>query len=407
MAKRLFFRCWRPRKGGGFRAVFRAEVFRFSRAGMRVLLRAMNIEELANPSVLTQPVYEPGKPIEDVARELGLDPEGIVKLASNENPFGASPLAVKAAKKALKGVALYPDGGCVRLRAKLGAFHGVEPRQVVVGAGSNELLELLGHVFLRPGDEALMSECSFAVYKLVALLFGARPVEVPMVNFTHDLAAMAAAVTERTRLVFVCTPNNPTGTFNTEEEVLAFARGLPGHVVLVLDEAYGEFLEKRPDFLQLVREGRNVICLKTFSKIHGLAGLRVGYGIAGAGLAGLLNRVRQPFNVNAVAQAAAAAALDDRKFVEKCARKNRRGLAQLRRGFRKLKVESVPSAGNFILAKVGDGARVFAELQGRGVIVRPMGGYKLPEWVRVTVGTPSQNKRLLRELEAVLSGMAG
>ncbi|MDR1789984.1 MAG: histidinol-phosphate transaminase [Opitutaceae bacterium] len=367
----------------------------------------MNIEELANPSVLTQPVYEPGKPIEDVARELGLDPEGIVKLASNENPFGASPLAVKAAKKALKGVALYPDGGCVRLRAKLGAFHGVEPRQVVVGAGSNELLELLGHVFLRPGDEALMSECSFAVYKLVALLFGARPVEVPMVNFTHDLAAMAAAVTERTRLVFVCTPNNPTGTFNTEEEVLAFARGLPGHVVLVLDEAYGEFLEKRPDFLQLVREGRNVICLKTFSKIHGLAGLRVGYGIAGAGLAGLLNRVRQPFNVNAVAQAAAAAALDDRKFVEKCARKNRRGLAQLRRGFRKLKVESVPSAGNFILAKVGDGARVFAELQGRGVIVRPMGGYKLPEWVRVTVGTPSQNKRLLRELEAVLSGMAG
>lgn len=367
--------------------------------------RIMSIESLANPSVLTQPVYEPGKPIEDVARELGLDPRGIIKLASNENPFGASPLAMKAAKRAINDVELYPDGGCVRLREKLGAALGLDPRQLVAGAGSNEILELLGHVFLRPGDEVLMSECSFAVYKLVALLFGAKPVEVPMApGFRHDLGAMRAAVTEKTKLVFVCTPNNPTGTFSGEAEVLEFARSLPEHVVLAIDEAYMEFLEKRPDFSVLVREGRKVICLRTFSKIYGLAGLRVGYGIAGVEMADLLNRVRQPFNVNAVAQAAAIAALDDGEFVQKCAEKNREGLAQLGKGFRRQKLECVPSVANFILVKVGDGARVFAELQKRGVIVRPMGGYKLPEWVRVTVGTAAQNRRFLRELKAVLKG---
>ena len=362
----------------------------------------MNIEALANPSVLTQPVYEPGKPIEDVARELGLDPKGIIKLASNENPFGASPLAMKAAKRAINDVELYPDGGCVRLREKLGAALGMDARQVVVGAGSNEILELLGHVFLRPGDEVLMSECSFAVYKLVSLLFGAKPVEVPMVNFKHDLPAMRAAVTEKTKLVFVCTPNNPTGTFNTEAEVLEFARSLPEHVVLVIDEAYVEFLEKQPDFSVLIREGRKVICLRTFSKIYGLAGLRIGYSLSGLELAGLLNRVRQPFNVNAIAQAAAIAAMDDREFLQKCGEANRAGLAQLEKGFRRRKLECVPSVGNFILVRVGDGARVFAELQKRGVIVRPMGGYKLPEWVRVTVGTAAQNRKFLRELRAVL-----
>lgn len=358
----------------------------------------MKLTDLVNPSVLTQPVYEPGRPIGEVARELGLDPAGIIKLASNENPFGPSPKALAAATEALKHGELYPDGGCFVLRNKLAARLGLEPAQLVIGNGSNELLELLGHVFLRPGDEVVMGTPAFIVYKLVALLFGARPVEVPLVNHRHDLSALAAAVTPRTKLVFVPSPNNPTGTANTEAELVAFVRGLPGHVVFVFDEAYAEFLDKAPDLRPLIAEGRKVICLRTFSKIYGLAALRVGYGYASAELAGLLNRVRQPFNVNAIGQAAAAAALDDAEFVTGCVRANREGLAALEAGLRAQGREFVPSVGNFILVKVGAGAAVTAELQRRGVIVRPVGGYGLPEWIRVTVGAPAQNERFLREL---------
>ena len=363
----------------------------------------MKLESLVNPSVLTQPVYEPGKPIEDVARELGLDPSTIIKLASNENPFGPSPQAKAAAVRALDQGELYPDGGCVALRAKLAAAYGLDAGQFVIGNGSNELIELLGHVFLRPGDEVVMGNPSFAVYKLVTLLFGAKPVEVPLVNHTHDLAALAAAVTPRTKLVFVPSPNNPMGTANTEAELLAFARALPEHVVFAYDEAYAEYLDSPPDLRALIREGRKVVCLRTFSKIYGLASLRVGYGYASPDLAALLNRVRQPFNVNAIGQAAAIAALDDREFVTKCARENRAGLAQLAAGFTAQGLEIVPSVANFVLVKVGDGARVFTELQKRGVIVRPMRPYGMPEWLRVTVGTPAQNERLLTTLTQVLS----
>ncbi len=363
----------------------------------------MKLESLVNPSVLTQPVYEPGKPIEDVARELGLDPSTIIKLASNENPFGPSPQAKAAAVRALDQGELYPDGGCVALRAKLAAAYGLDAGQFVIGNGSNELIELLGHVFLRPGDEVVMGNPSFAVYKLVTLLFGAKPVEVPLVNHTHDLAALAAAVTPRTKLVFVPSPNNPMGTANTEAELLAFARALPEHVVFAYDEAYAEYLDSPPDLRALIREGRKVVCLRTFSKIYGLASLRVGYGYASPDLAALLNRVRQPFNVNAIGQAAAIAALDDREFVTKCARENRAGLAQLAAGFTAQGLEIVPSVANFVLVKVGDGARVFTELQKRGVIVRPMRPYGMPEWLRVTVGTPAQNQRLLTTLTQVLS----
>lgn len=358
----------------------------------------MKLTDLVNPSVLTQPVYEPGRPIEDVARELGLDPAGIIKLASNENPFGPSPKAVAAAAAALRHAELYPDGGCFELRRKLAARHALAANQLVIGNGSNEILELLGHVFLRPGDEVVMGTPAFIVYKLVTLLFGAKAVEVPLVNHRHDLAALAAAVTERTKLVFVPSPNNPTGTANTEAELLAFARGLPEHVVCVFDEAYAEYLETPPDLRPLIAEGRKVICLRTFSKIFGLAALRVGYGYAGAELAGLLNRVRQPFNVNAIGQAAAIAALDDVEFAERCARDNRAGRAWLESGLRGLGREFVPSEGNFILVKVGDGAAVTAALQRGGVIVRPVGGYGLPEWIRITVGTPAQNERLLAAL---------
>ena len=362
----------------------------------------MKIESLAKPSVLAQPVYEPGKPIEDVARELGLDPAGIIKLASNENPFGPSPRAVAAATRALAQGELYPDGGCFALRQKLAQVHGLGADQFVVGNGSNEIIELLGHAFLGAGDEVVMGQPAFIVYKLVTLLFGAKAVEVPLVNHRHDLAAMMRAITPRTRLAFVASPNNPTGTANSAEELLAFARGLPEHVVGVFDEAYAEFQESPADLRPLIREGRNLIGLRTFSKIHGLASLRVGYGYAGAGLAAVLNRVRQPFNVNAIGQAAAQAALEDREFTEKCARENRVNRAQLETGLRALQLEVVPSEANFVLVRVGAGARLFDALQRRGVIVRPMASYGMPEWLRITVGTKTQNERVLAELKALI-----
>jgi len=363
----------------------------------------MKLESLVNPSVLRQPVYEPGKPIEYVARELGIDPAGIIKLASNENAFGPSPLALAAAQRALEQGELYPDGGCFALRQKLAAVHGLGADQFIVGNGSNEVIELLGHVFLRPGDEVVMGAPAFVVYKIATLLFGAKAVEIPLADFRHDLAAMARAVTPRTRMIYVASPNNPTGTANTEADLLAFARGLPEHVIVVFDEAYTEYQESPPDLRPLIREGRPIVCLRTFSKIYGLAALRVGYGYAGKEMADLLNRVRQPFNVNAIGQAAALAALDDREFVAKCVRNNRAGMARLETGLGALGLEFVPSAANFILVKVGDGPRWFQALQRCGVIVRPLQPYGLPEWLRITIGTPGQNERVLREL-AALSG---
>ncbi len=362
----------------------------------------MKFESLVNPVVLTQPVYEPGKPIADVARELGLDPAGIIKLASNDYPFGPSPRALAAAQQALTQGELYPDGGCFALRQKLAEIKGLGADQFIVGNGSNEIIELLGHALLRPGDEVVMAAPAFVVYKLVTLVFGAKAIEVPLVNYRHDLGHIAAAITPRTRLVYVCSPNNPTGTANAEADMLAFARALPDHVVAVFDEAYAEYVEPAPDLRPLIREGRKVVCLRTFSKIYGLASLRVGYGYAGADIIALLNRVRQPFNVNAIGQAAALAALDDREFTEKCIRENRAGLQQLEAGFRALAREFVPSVANFIMVKVGDGARVFDALQRRGVIVRPMKSYGMPEWLRITVGSRAQNERLLAELKSVL-----
>ena len=358
----------------------------------------MTYEQLVKPAVSTQPVYEPGRPIEEVARELGLDPDGIIKLASNENPFGPSPKAVRAARRALTDGQLYPDGGCFLLRQTLAARHDLGPDQLVVGNGSNEIIELLGHAFLGPGDEAVMGAPAFIVYKLVTLLFGAKAIEVPLASHRHDLAAMARAVTPRTRLVFLPSPNNPTGTANPEREILDFGRNLPDHVVFVFDEAYADFLASPPDLRSLIREGRKVICLRTFSKIFGLASLRVGYGYAAPELTALLDRVRQPFNVNAIAQAAAVAALADHGFTRKCVRENRAGLVQLEAGFGALGLEFVPSVANFVLVRVRDGPRLFGALQRRGVIVRPMGIYGMPEWLRITVGTREQNERLLAEL---------
>lgn len=366
----------------------------------------MNFQALVKPAVLTQPVYEPGKPIETVARELGLDPAGIVKLASNENPFGPSPRAVAAAKQALEHGELYPDGGCFALRERLAQARGLAPDQFVIGNGSNEIIELLGHALIGPGDEVVMGAPAFVVYKLVTLLFGGKAVEVPLVNHRHDLPAMRAAITPRTKLVFVCSPNNPTGTANTAEELLAFARSVPEHVVVVIDEAYAEYVENAPDLRPLLSEGRTVVCLRTFSKIYGLASLRIGYGYAAAGTAALLNRVRQPFNVNAIAQAAAVAALDDDDFANRCARDNRAGLAQLAAGFTALGWEFIPSEANFIAVRVGYAGEIFNALQRRGLIVRTLQPYGMPEWLRVTVGTAEQNERLLVELAGLRGQLA-
>jgi len=357
---------------------------------------------LARPELATQPVYEPGKPIEDVARELGLAVADITKLASNENPFGPSPLGIAAAQRALVHGELYPDGDCVALRARLAEHWQLSPRQFIVGNGSNELIELLGHAFLRPGDEVVVGSRAFVIYKLVSLLFGAKPIEVPMrADSAHDLDAMLAAVTERTRLVFVASPNNPTGRAHTQRELFNFARALPDHVVLCLDEAYAEYLDPTaaPDLRELITEGRHVVCLRTFSKVYGLAGLRIGYGYASEELAGLLNRVRQPFNVNAISQAAARAALDDVEFVERCRRENAEGRCQLEAALAERGIEFVPSAANFVLLKVGDGARCFQWMQTKGMIVRPVASYGLPEWIRLTVGTAAQNVRFLGLLD--------
>ena len=361
----------------------------------------MDAARFARPHILNQPVYQPGKPIAHVAREFGLDPARIDKLASNENPLGPSPKALAAADVALRGVNLYPDGSCWDLTGKLAERLQVGRDQLVLGNGSNEILELVAHVFLGPGTEAVMGVHGFAVYRLVTLLMEAKPVEVPMPGFRHDLAAMRAAITPRTRVVFLASPNNPTGAAHTGAELAAFARSLPEDVLFVLDEAYAEYQERAPDLRPLIAGGRPVLCTRTFSKIYGLAGLRVGYGYTRPDIAALLHRARQPFNINAVAQAAALAALDDADFVRRSRENNRSGLKQLADGFRELGLEYVPSEANFILVQVPDGAKAFQFLQARGTIVRPFGN--LPGHIRITVGTPGQNVRCLANLRAYLA----
>ncbi|MCX7867075.1 MAG: histidinol-phosphate transaminase [Limisphaera sp.] len=350
------------------------------------------------------PVYQPGRPIEEVARQYGLDPDRIVKLASNENPLGPSPRAREALQRALETVHLYPDGHAFALRQRLAAKLAVTPEHLIFGNGSNELLEFIGHVLLEPGVDVVVSQYCFAVYPLVTRMFGANLVTVPARNHAHDLAAMRAAITPRTRVVFLANPNNPTGTWAPAAELRAFVESIPPTVLVVLDEAYIEFLEDPPDFLPDLRTGArpNLLLLRTFSKIYGLAGLRVGYGIGVPALIAALEKVRQPFNLNRLAQVAALAALDDEEHVQRTRRNNRQGLEQLQAGCRELGLPYIPSAANFLLVRVGDGAAVFEALQRQGVIVRPMGAYDLPEWIRISVGTPEENARCLEALQKVL-----
>ena len=369
-----------------------------------------------SPFLKTLPTYQPGRPIEEVARELGLPAADIIKVASNENPFGPSPFAIAAMQKALAGVNLYPDGNAFCLKQKLAAKLGVEPANLILGNGSNEIIEFVGHALLcstgvppvraenagkMPAlPEVVVSQYCFAVYPIVTALFGANLITVPARNFGHDLPAMLRAITPRTRIVFVANPNNPTGTLAPREDVIRFVNDVPDDVLLVMDEAYIDFLEDPLDLVSLVRLGarKNLILTRTFSKIHGLAGLRIGYGIANPELVAALEKIRQPFNINLLAQTAALAALDDVEHVRKTRANNFAGLRFFAQAFRALKLEYVTSFANFILVRVGDGQRVFVAMQKQGVIVRPMGGYQLPEWIRISIGTPRENERCLSAL---------
>jgi histidinol-phosphate aminotransferase len=363
----------------------------------------MSIQQFANQFVCDLVAYEPGKPIEETARELGLDPETIVKLASNENPLGPAPAAIEAMKQEAAGVHIYPDGGGYKLRQALADHHGLGLENVVLGNGSNEIIELLCHCFLNPKTELIAAEHAFVVYKLMATLFGAKYVEVADPDFIHDLDGMADAITEDTRLVFIANPNNPTGTMVNQEALDRFMDRLPDHVVAVLDEAYYEFLDDAPDTVKYVREGRNVCVLRTFSKAYGLAGLRIGYGLASSQVAAILQKARQPFNANSMAQAAALAAMNDSEHVAKTMETNRTGLAFYEQAFAARDLEYVPSAANFVLVKVGDGDDLFAKMLRKGVIVRAMSGYKLPEWVRISIGTMPENERCIEVLDEVLA----
>jgi histidinol-phosphate aminotransferase len=351
--------------------------------------------------------YQPGKPISELAREMGLKEESIVKLASNENPLGASPKALAAMRAALDEVSRYPDGNGFELRMALARMYGVAAERIVIGNGSNDVLEMAAHAFLAPGASAVYSQHAFAVYPLVTQATGAVGVEVPARDFGHDLDAMGRAVRGDTRVVFVANPNNPTGTWLAPDALHAFLCKLPAHVLLVLDEAYYEYLDPRlrGDSSKWLEQFPNLVISRTFSKAFGLAGLRVGFAFAHPQVADLMNRVRQPFNVSSIAQAAAVAALADQDFVRKSRALNGQGMQALTGGFGLLGLSWIPSYANFVSFKVPRTAEVFQHLLRQGVIVRPIAGYGMPEHLRVTVGTEAENARFLAVLEAVLTDL--
>ena len=355
----------------------------------------------AHEHILSLTVYEPGKPVEELARDLGLREEEIIKLASNENPLGPSPKALEAMRRTLERAHFYPDGGGYELRNAVAERLGVDRLNIVLGNGSNEIIEFIGHAFLGPGDEVVVARHSFAVYKLMAQLFGADTVEVPDPHFTADLDAMIDAITPKTRAVFIANPNNPTGTMVGQEQIDRFMKAVPDHVLVVFDEAYYEFLDNAPDVLPYVRAGRNVVVMRTFSKIMGLANLRIGYGITTPEIAAVLQRTRQPFNANGIAQAGALAGLLDEEHMIRTRELTREGRAYLEKEFQTMGLEYVPGFANFVLVKVGDGKEVFEAMLRKGIILRAMGSYGLPEWIRISVGTMEQNHRCIAELKTL------
>jgi len=366
--------------------------------------------DLAAPGVRALQPYQPGKPVAELEREHGI--RNAVKLASNENPYGPSPRAIKAASQALQDISRYPEGSGYLLAERLADLHGVSSECITLGNGSNDVLDLVARVFLTPDHTAVFSQYAFAVYPIVVQATGAQA-QVAAAHdgsrgtaYGHDLAAMNKLVSSNTRLVFIANPNNPTGTWLNSDELQAFIEGLPGHVLVVVDEAYFEYVDNSlyPDTSKWLQRYPNLIVTRTFSKAYGLAGLRVGYALSHPEVAGLLNRVRQPFNVNQPAQAAALAALDDPAHVEETVRRNREGLRFLASGFERLGISYIASAGNFISFETDrPGVDVYNELLQEGMIVRPLANYDMPNHLRVTVGLEKENRRFLEVLEKVLS----
>src|SRR5574343_1726348 len=362
----------------------------------------MSLAEQALSYVRAISPYQPGKPITELAREMGLPVDKILKLTSNENPLGMSPKAKKAVEAAIAGIERYPDQ--FDLIAKVAACAGLGQNQVVLGNGSNDVLDLIARVFLAPGRSAVFSQHAFAVYPLATLATGAELICTPAKHYGHDLAAMRAAIRPDTRIVWIANPNNPTGNFLPYPEVRAFLEAVPKESVVVLDEAYNEYLPPadRVDVAGWIKDFPNLVVCRTLSKIYGLAGLRIGYALASAEVADLMNRVRQPFNVNNLALAAAVAALNDDAFLQASYELNRFGMAQIVTALERLKLEYIPSFGNFVAFRAGDGAAVNQKLLKQGVIVRPIGGYGLPEWFRVTIGTERENARFIEAMEKAL-----
>ncbi len=364
----------------------------------------MNYADLAPEYIRAIAPYQPGKPISELERELGIT--GIVKLASNENPLGASPAAVAAMQAAIKHIALYPDGNGFDLKDALVKRYAVAHANVTLGNGSNDLLELAARAFLAPGDKVVYAAHAFAVYALATQAVGATGITVPATQgYGHDLPAMLNAAKEnKAKMVFIANPNNPTGTLLSADELLAFMRGLPAEILVVLDEAYNEYLpaDKRYDSVSWLKEFPNLIISRTFSKAYGLAGLRVGYALAHEQVTDMMNRVRQPFNVNAVAQAAAVAALRDVSFVKQTFELNQRGMIQITEGLTKLGLEYIPSFGNFVAFRIGGATAMYRRLLELGVIVRPIANYDMPDWLRVSIGLESENAKFLTALKQAI-----
>lgn len=360
--------------------------------------------KLANAGVQGLMPYQPGKPVEEVARELNLDPDSIVKLASNENPHGPSPKALEAIQRELAELTRYPDGSGYRLKAALAKQLDLSPRQITLGNGSNDLLDLIGRCWLAPGRNAVYSEYAFAVYPITTQAAGAEHKVVPAKEWGHDLPAMAAAIDENTRVVFVANPNNPTGTWLSEKQLREFMARVPENVLVVLDEAYVEYVEESayPDALQLLKDYSNLIVCRTFSKAYGLAALRVGYSLSSVDIAETLNRVRQPFNVNSLAQEASLAALADEEYLQQSIVTNKAGMLQLETAFRELGLNYIPSVGNFICVDVGDAEAVNQALLKEGVIVRPLRPYRMNNHLRISIGLPEENQRFIDALQKVL-----
>lgn len=348
--------------------------------------------------------YVPGKPVEEVKARYGLS--RVIKMASNENPWGPSPKALEAARQELEQVAMYPEGSCAELRRALAERLGVSQEMITVSNGGDNVLMMIAQAFLEPGDRVVMANPTFPVYRTACLLMGGEPVEVPLKEFTHDLHAMSKAAAAGARMVVICNPNNPTGTIVSSKELKDFLNNLPDEVLVVLDEVYGDFadVEDFPDGVELIMQGKPVISVRSFSKLYGLAGLRVGYGIGPEELIGALNKVREPFPVNRVAQAAAMGALEDREFREKVLRKTREGRAELASALRKMGLRCLDSHTNFLFVDLGkDSEEVFQALLARGIIIRPGKMWNTPTWCRITVGRPEENKELVKALYEILN----